>query len=336
MRIENAEVIRDKRVLVRLDLDVPFDSAGKISDLSRITAAIPTINLLKDNAVQVVYCGHRGRPEGKPDENLSLAPLVPMLSEYSQDDISFISDARAIIPADTKFALLENLRFYAGEEANDPAFVIELAKFGDVYVNEAFGVAHRAAASTVGIAKALPSYAGLHLAKEVVELSNVLHNPIQPLVVVIGGAKLETKLPVVEVLEETADAVLLGGLLAKEAKQSGRQFGPNVIIADLTADEKDIDQASVDRFTTILSKAQSVVWNGPLGKFEEAENIAGTRKIAQAIIDSGAYSIVGGGDTIAALSALGLVNDFDFVSVGGGAMLEFLSGQPLPALEALQ
>lgn len=339
MRIVSAQTIVNKRVLVRLDLDVPLNQDGSVSETTRLDAAAQTMELLGQNARQVIYCGHMGRPHGKPETSLSLRTLLPLLEERQGQQIAFedlylAQEHPKELTA--KFVLLENLRFFAGEEENDFLFAKKLANIADIFINEAFGVAHRTAASTVGIAKLLPSYTGLHFSREVVELSTVLHNPIKPFIVILGGAKLETKLPVIEQLKDAAEAVLVGGLLAKELDTNKYSESPNVIVAGLTGNGEDIDEASRERFSKIISKAQMIVWNGPLGKFEEGDNMKGTKAIAEAITASGAYSIVGGGDTLAALRQLGVLESFDFVSVGGGAMLEFLSGQPLPAVQVLE
>lgn len=337
MRIFTPEAIHNKRVLVRLDLDVPISQTWEIEDATRLDAAIPTLQLLIANAQQIIICGHRGRPNGAPDPSLSVKPLIPYLEEQLGESIAF-AETWPETPAlpDGRIIMLENLRFFPGEEQRDHGFIQQLAKTADVFINEAFGVAHRDQSSTVGVVKALPSYAGLHFAKEVVELSTILHNPIPPFIVVLGGAKLETKLPVIHHLGDTAHAVLVGGLLAQEIHETHQVVEPNVVVADLAESGKDIDSASADRFVSIITKAQMVVWNGPLGKVEEPEFMAGTRKVAEAIIASEAYSVVGGGDTLAALHKLELLDRFDFVSVGGGAMLEFLAGQPLPAVMALE
>lgn len=339
MRIVSAQTIVNKRVLVRLDLDVPIGADGIVAETTRVVAAAQTMELLAQNARQVIYCGHMGRPHGKPEPALSLRTLLPLLAEQQGhavtfEDLYLAQEHPKELTA--KFILLENLRFFTGEEENDPTFAKRLANVADIFINEAFGVAHRSAASTVGVAKLLPSYTGLHFAREVVELSTILHNPIKPFVVVLGGAKLETKLPVIEQLKDTAEAILVGGLLARELHEHAKSVPANVVVADLAAHDMDISEASRERFATILSKAQTIVWNGPLGKFEETDKILGTKAVAEAIINSGAYSVVGGGDTLAALGQLGLLESFDFVSVGGGAMMEFLSGQPLPAVEVLE
>lgn len=340
MIIISPEVIVNKRVLVRLDLDLPCDDNGTPTETTRIDVAMPTLQLLKDNAKQVIFCGHLGRPKGKLQATLSLKKLLPLLEERVGSSIAFedlylakeVSDHE---PTD-RFVLLENLRFFAGEEENDPVFSQKLARLADIFINEAFGVAHRTAASTVGVAKLLTAFAGMHFAEEVVELSTILHNPLRPFILVLGGAKLETKLPIITQLTDSAEAILVGGLLAKDLAQAGGTIAENVIVAEMTGDGEDLSQASIDRFTTILSKAQTVVWNGPVGKAEDPKHAAGTKAMAQAIIDSGAYSIVGGGDTLGVLHTLGFLEKFDFVSVGGGAMLAFLSGCELPALAALR
>lgn len=335
MRIVTPEVVNDKRVIVRLDLDIDIDAQGRILDATRVLAAQPLIDLVKQNARQLVFIGHRGRPHGRFDQALSLQPLLPLLSELVGKPVSFQHFPAEQIDSSAPYILLENVRFYPQEEANDLIFAKTLASLGDVFINEAFGTAHRTAASTVGIAQLLPSFAGLHFGREVTELSTMLHNPIPPFVFVIGGAKLETKLPVIESLAEEANAVLVGGLLAKEAPKAPRPLPDNVVLATLRPDGKDIDTQSLERFITIIGKAQSIVWNGPLGKIEDPDGQAGTRAIGKAIIDSGGYSIVGGGDTLGLLHQAGLLDKFDFVSVGGGAMLDFLAGETLPAIAAL-
>lgn len=332
MRIVTEPAIAGKRVLVRLDLDVPIEN-GLPTETVRLDAAKETLELLVGAAQQIILCGHLGRPDGKPDQAFSVKPLQTYLEELIGHKIAF-SDT--LVVGTDKVTLLENLRFYEGEEKNDPQFIQQLASLADVFVFEAFGVAHRDSASTVGVAKTLPSYAGYHVAKEVVELSAVLHNPIVPFVIVLGGAKIETKLPVMLHLEDHAEAILIGGLLAKEVSEQSMKLPENCVVAELREDGLDITKESIERFTNIIAKAQTIVWNGPLGKFEEPTAAEGTKQIAAAIIGSGAYTIVGGGDTVAAVEKYGILDQFDFVSVGGGAMLSYLAGQALPALEILQ
>lgn len=336
MRIVSAEAIRDKRVLVRLDLDMPVNDDGQLTDVSRLTAALPTLQLLKDNAKQVVLCGHMGRPKGQVVDMLSLKQFVPEIEEYAQITVHFQETLDEKPPADKRFVLLENLRFWPGEDDNDAAFVQKLASFGDVYVYEAFGVAHRETASTVGVSKALPSTAGLRVAKEVVELSHLVHSPIEPFVIILGGAKIETKLPVIYHLEDHAQAILIGGLLAKEIADQKLTMPANCVVATIREDGLDIDADSIQKFKNIIKNAQTVAWNGPVGKFEDKGSDIGTNEVAQSIVSSGAYSVIGGGDTLAALHNAGLMDEVDFVSVGGGAMLEFLSGKELPAIKVLQ
>jgi len=244
--------------------------------------------------------------------------------------------------------LLENLRFWPGETTSDPEFARRLASMADVYVNEAFGVCHRKNASVV----ALPSLftdvedpegfhprraAGLHLEEEVNQLTKLIKNPERPFVAIIGGAKIETKVPVIENLAKMADLVLVGGLIAQEIQKlkfKNQKYNSKIKIAQADKDCEDINNESIDKFKQIIATAKTIVWNGPMGVFEEGFE-AGTMAIAKAIVESGAYSIVGGGETTEFLSSKELISKFSFVSVGGGAMLEFLAGKRLPGIEAL-
>lgn len=340
MKVITAENVKNKRVLIRLDLDIPCNDKGEIVDSTRIDAAAQTIALLVHNARQIIFCGHRGRPKGQFDSELSLKPLIPYLRQYVDMPITLF-DYDSFMSGNedrymkNEFILLENLRFFPGEAENDPIFAKKLADLADIFIFEAFGVAHRQEAATVGVTKLLPSFAGLHVAKEVIELSNIIHDPIKPFVIVLGGSKIETKLPVIYHLEDHAEAILVGGLLAKEVKDQKLEMPANCVIADIREDGLDITEESMTRFTNILSKAQTIVWNGPMGKFEDEEAIQGSQEVASAMVNSGAYTVVGGGDTLAALHGFELLDQIDFVSVGGGAMLEFLSGKELPAIKAL-
>ena len=229
--------------------------------------------------------------------------------------------------------LLENLRFWPEEEENNQDFAKTLASFGDAYVNECFAASHRSHASIASIPKFLPAFAGFNLIKEIEELGKILQSPARPLVAIIGGAKLETKLPVIYNLAKVADRVLVGGRLMFEADR--RSLPENVVLAHDDIDAKDIGEGSVQIFREVINQAKMIVWNGPMGVFEEPKYINGTRQLANSVIASGAYSVVGGGDTISALNKFGLTDKIDFISTGGGAMLEFLAGKTLPGIEVL-
>jgi phosphoglycerate kinase len=230
-----------------------------------------------------------------------------------------------------KVVLFENLRFNLGEEENSPEFVQALVKLGDLYVNESFATSHRAHASIVGVPKYRPHFAGLNLLTEIGNLTRVLTNPARPLVVIIGGVKVETKRPVVEYMQAVADEILLGGAFVNESLDQREK----IVLPLDTIEGNDIGAQTLARFKESISQAKTIVWNGPMGKFEDPAFSNGTTAIARAITSSSAFSIVGGGDTISALDQLGLLNQVSFISTGGGAMLEFLSGKSLPGLEAL-
>jgi phosphoglycerate kinase len=232
--------------------------------------------------------------------------------------------------------LLENLHFWSEELEPNLDFAKKLATMADVYINEAFGSCHRNEASMVLLPSLLPHAAGIHLEKEVSELSKLLKDPKRPFVAIVGGAKIETKLPVIENLAKVADSVLVGGKIAKEFQISNFKFPiSNVIVATSAAGDKDIDQKSIDKFGEVIATAKTIVWNGPMGVFEEGFD-KGTKAVAQAIIESGVYSVVGGGETTEFLASEDLLSKFSFVSSGGGAMLEFLAGKELPGIKALE
>lgn len=332
MRVVAPELIQNKRVLLRLDLDVPLKN-GQIEDDTKLLSGMDTLGLCLEFATSVTICGHLGRPEGKEDPNLSVKPIVDWLEQgYGHIQLP---------PG--KLHILENLRFEPGEDAADPEFAKELATHGDFFVFEAFS-SHRPAASTTIVPTLLPHAVGLHFAREVDELMQVRDNPIRPMVAILGGAKVDTKLPVIKAMATKADVVLVGGKLAAEIKQSlppseikGQGIeglGANVMVGKLTEDGFDISDETASAWVNLLKTAKQVVWNGPLGKFED-DKYSNTQKVAQAIIDCGAKSIIGGGDTISAATKYGLADKFTFVSVGGGAMLKLLAEGTLPTMEAL-
>jgi len=346
--------VRDKTVFLRADLDVPVVN-GEIEDDSRLVSAIPTIEYLLRQNAKIVIGGHLGRPNGI-DKNLSLEPIAKWFG-IKYKVLSIKQGARGEFAGweiGENIFLLENLRFYEGEEKNDPEFSKKLAGLADIYVNEAFANSHRNHASVAGVPKYLPHCAGLHLQQEIEVLSKVLENPERPLVVVIGGAKLETKIPLVESMHRIADYVLVGGKLANETrtlikmqheKLEGRKSA--LLIADLNADQTDVTEKSVENFLQIIGLAKTVVWNGPIGKISEdkaemAESEIGSRKLAEGLVKSSAYIVIGGGDTVGFLGKACFLDNFAcmpksrcLLSTGGGAMLSFLSGEKLPGIEAL-
>ena len=343
-KIKDAD-IKNKMVLLRADLDVPLAN-GKISDDMRLQASVETIRYLLGEAKTVIIIGHLGRPDGK-DDKFSLKPVAEWIFKQFklQNSELRIKDIEGLMGWEItdKLILLENLRFYKEEEKNDLDFSQKLASLAEIYVNDAFASSHRVHASIVGITKYLPSFAGLRLEKEVQELSKVLENPKRPLVVIIGGAKIETKLPLVEKMHHFADYVLVGGEIAENDKvllkvQHEKITGRKsiLLVADLMGDNKDITIKSAENFLQVCQDAGCVVWNGPMGQVENENYQAGTEILAKGLSSSNSYKIVGGGDTIAYLKKINLLEKFDFVSTGGGAMLEFLAGVKLPGVVVLK
>ncbi len=347
--------VSNKRVLLRVDFNVPIQE-GNVTDDTRITAAVPTIKLLLERGAHVVLLTHLGRPDGKVVEELRTAPLAKQLAQYVQGDIE----------------MLENLRFDAREEANDEGFAKELASKGDIFVNDAFAVSHRAHASTVGITKFLPSYAGLLMEKEVEHLSKAL-TPPQGAIAILGGAKLETKVPLLTKMVSIYSTLLIGGAIANELlKARGSRVGsvvssatppPEAIITnpkivlptDLVVENQsthtkrtaaigdivdgeigfDIGEATVQEWVKRISQASFVLWNGPTGLYEQGYS-SGTNAIAEALATSGVSAVVGGGNTIEAVSKFTFDPQKVFLSTGGGAMLEFLAQGTLPGIEPLK
>ncbi|EKD85801.1 MAG: hypothetical protein ACD_37C00606G0001 [uncultured bacterium] len=339
-KIQDAD-IRDKKVLLRADLDVVIED-HKITDDSRLKASLETLKFLNDNAEEIVIIGHLGRPERK-EEKYGLKVVANWYANNFQLAISNFQlndfDAWKVGP---NIILLENLRFDSREEENDQEFAKKLASLADIYINDAFASSHRVHASIVGITKFLPSFAGLHLQKEIEELSKIIEQPMRPLTIIVGGAKIETKLPLVEKMHQFADYVLVGGEIAENVGVLAKVAHENLVgkksilfVADLTSDNKDITEVSIQNFTQVINSSKTVVWNGPLGEVEKCFDL-GTREIAKAIANCSAYTIVGGGDTVAFLKKEDLLSKFSFVSTGGGAMLEFLTGEELPGIEVLK
>lgn len=324
MQTVTAELVSSKKVLLRLDLDVPLRQAqGKlvVEDDFRLKAGLETLKLCLENASEVIILGHIGRPSGE-DPKYSVAPIYEWLKQNGvAEDL-----------ASGKLELLENLRFEKGEEEANLNYAKELAGYGNFFVNEAFGAYHPSASTTV-LPTLLPHAVGLHFQKEVEKLTKVKENPHRPLVIIIGGAKVEEKLPFINEIAQIADQVLVGGKIASTASD----FAANILIGKLTSDGLDITEETVQQWQEIIKAAGMIVWNGPMGKIEEGK-IQGTKGVAEAIASSWAEVIVGGGDTVGFLAKSGMLEKFEhqaFVSTGGGAMLEFISQGILPTIEAL-
>ena len=321
--------VSGKRVLVRLDLDCEPDP----NDL-RIKASEETLNYLKEKNSQIIILAHRGRPTGDRDRDrdLSLGPFQKIFDKWGAK-------------------VEENLRFDPGEEANDPKFVRKLASLGDIYhgvassayVNEAFGNSHREHASIVSLPKLLPHAAGLRFEKEIENLSRVFDNPKRPVIFIVGGSKKD-KLDCIEDLKNIADKILIGGRLPDYLRDTGyslpvRQAGildTKILVANLLPDKEDINPNSMEKFEIEIEKAGTIVLAGPMGKYEDEGHGQGTERIFKAVANSPAFKIAGGGDTVKILQALSAVEGFDWISVGGGAMLEFLAKRTLPGIKALE
>jgi phosphoglycerate kinase len=385
--VDQADV-RGKRVLVRNDFNVPLDD-GKVTDDLRVRASVPTLRWLVEHGAKVVSCSHLGRPKGRRDERYSLAPVVPVLAAHLGRDVAFVDDvvgdkaqraARDL--GDGEVLLLENLRFEPGEEANDPAFADRLAALGERYVNDAFGAAHRAHASVVGVAERLPAYAGFLLNKEVKELSKLLEGPDRPFVAVLGGSKVSDKLGVLDNLLGRVDTLVIGGgmcftfiaaqggeigdslferdqvdsvreLLVRADREGKRVLLPtDVVVAnDFSEDAEhrtvpadrieqgwrgmDIGPETARAFAAEVRQAATVFWNGPMGVFEWEPFAAGTKAVAEAVAECEGFTVVGGGDSAAALAKLGLADKVDHLSTGGGASLEMLEGKTLPGVAVI-
>ena len=330
-----------KRVLVRCDFNVPLSPEGKISDDFRIKKTLPTIKYLIKKKAKVILISHLGRPKGR-QEKYSLKPVAKKLERLLKKKVKFLPDyvgpevEKEIEKMKEKdIILLENLRFHKEGEGNDENFARKLSKLGDIFINDAFSASHRAHASIVGIPKFLISGAGFLLEKEVKVLSQIIENPKRPLVVIIGGSKAKDKARVIDKFLEIADWILIGNLIFKEIKEKIKGIEK---IASPFLDEKalDLDKKTIENFKEKISLAKTIFWSGPLGKIEEKKYQKGTREITKSIIEGKAFSVVGGGDTIEFLNKIGILERFNYVSVGGGAMLKFLAGEKLPGIEALK
>jgi len=340
--VETADV-SGKRVLVRADLNVPL-AEGDVADDTRIRAALPTLQWLLDHgASEVVVCSHLGRPNSPADRaKLSIAPVADRL--------------RSLLP-DGRIRLLENTRFNPGETSNDSDYARELAEGMDLFVNDAFGSAHRAHSSTEAVAHLLPAYAGLLLLAELEHLGRLLGKVEHPFVIVAGGAKVDDKLAVLENLGGRADNVLIGGKMAEQVRDHNPLSFPvelpiDVVAANAFAEDAearvatidaiptgwlglDIGPATSEAFGALVREARTIFWNGPMGVFEWSRFAAGTRAVAEAVADADAYSVVGGGDSVRAIQELGLADRISWVSTGGGASLELLEGRDLPGVAAI-
>lgn len=338
--------VRGKRVLVRCDYNVPLDEGGNILDDSRIRETLPTIKYLLENEAKVILMSHLGRPDGEVKEDLRMLPVKERLSQLLGLPIAMAPDCVGLetekMAAEMKVGdilLLENLRFHKEEKENDQEFAKNLAKLGDIYINDAFAACHRDHASVTSLARLLPSAAGFSLEKEITTLEKMMENPEKPLVVLIGGKKIETKVKFINKISEIADFVLVSGVIKKEMDEKGTILShKEKVVQPVDEDEggKDIGPKTIELFKEKISQAKTVFWNGPFGKIEEERFCRGTEEIAKAIIKSKAFSVVGGGETVDFITKINLLSKFSHVSTGGGAMLTFLAGDEMPGIEVLK
>jgi len=389
--VEDVDVA-GKRVLVRVDFNVPQEETGAITDDRRIRAALPTIQYLVGKGARVILASHLGRPKGGPTPKFSLKPVAERLAQLLGQPVPLAPDSigpevKTLVDGlkDGEVLLLENVRFYPEEEKNDPEYAAKLASLAEVYVNDAFGTAHRAHASTEGVAHHLPAVAGFLLKKELDYLGNTVEDPARPFVAILGGAKVKDKIPVIESLLPKVDTlIVVGGMAYTFFKAQGLEIGKSLLdtnslefvkkvqaeagdklmlpvdvvvtdgnpfdggdanlttkvvsVREIPADWEgaDIGPATLKAISAVLQGAKTVIWNGPAGIFEFAKFAEGTKGIAQALADSSAITIVGGGDSAAAVEKLGFADQMTHISTGGGASLEFLEGKELPGVAALQ
>lgn len=382
--------VQGKRVFVRVDFNVPMDDQQNITDDTRIRAALPTISFLAAKGAKIILASHLGRPKGKVNPKYSLAPVAGRLGELLHKEILMAKDcigpeveAQVNSLQNGQIILLENVRFYAEEEENKPEFAQKLAAVADIYVNDAFGTAHRAHASTAGIARYIPAYAGFLMKKEVDVMGKALENPARPFVAIIGGAKVSDKIAVIENLLQKVDTLIIGGGmantflraqgyevgkslveedkvgLARELLVKAQTAGVNLLlpgdvvvakefsaqaqtrivkVSEIQADDLacDIGPASAEKFAQAITPAGTVIWNGPMGVFEMEPFAGGTERIARAMAACQGVTIVGGGDSVAAVEKVGVAEKLTHISTGGGASLEFLEGKILPGVAALK
>ena len=391
--IEALQDIRGKKVLVRVDFNVPLDDKQNITDANRIRAALPTIKYLSDKGGRVILVSHLGRPKAGPDDKMRMGPVAKKLSALFGKPVNYVKDcigpeveAAVAKLKDGDILLLENVRFYKEEEKNDHEFARKLAALADIYVNDAFGTAHRAHASTEGVAKYLKGYAGFLMEKEIKFLGQLLENPARPFVAILGGAKISGKIEVIENLLSKVDTLIVGGGMAYTFfKARGVEVGKSIVEADKVGLAKEILKKAIDRgvpfmlpidhvvadkfdaqansqivtragippewqgvdigpdtitkFGHAIKKAKTIFWNGPMGVFEFEKFAKGTIAIAKMVAEAtqrGAISVIGGGDSVAAVEQAGLADKMTHISTGGGASLEFVEGKVLPGIACLQ
>lgn len=383
--------VKGKKVIVRCDFNVPMKD-GKITDDIRIVSALPTIKYLLDNNAKVILMSHLGRPDKCYDAKYSLKPVATRLSELLKQDVKLAEDENVVgenakrLVSDMKekdVVLLENVRFVAGETKNDPTFAKELSSLADIFVNDAFGTAHRAHSSTAGIADYIPAVMGFLIEKEVSIMGKALENPERPFVAILGGSKVSDKISVIENLITKVDTLVIGGAMAYTfLKSQGKAIGTSRVEEDKlelaktliekadkagvklllpvdhvvakefdanadshnTVDENiedgfmglDIGEKTVKLYCDVIAKSKTVIWNGPMGVFEMPKFAVGTKALAQALSETDAVSIIGGGDSAAAVEQLGFADKMTHISTGGGASLEFLEGKVLPGIDVLQ
>ena len=381
--------VKGKKVLVRCDFNVPLDENKNITDENRIVGALPTIKYLIENGAKVILCSHMGRPKGEFNMKYSLAPVAKRLSEKLGKEVvlatDVVGDSAKALTANMKdgdVVLLENVRFHKEEEKNDPAFAKQLADLADIFVNDAFGTAHRAHASTAGVAAYIPAVCGFLIQKEIEIMGGALSNPVRPFVAILGGAKVSDKIGVIENLLDKVDVLIVGGGMAYTFfKAQGNNIGTSICEADKVelaasllkkaeakgvklllpvdtvvatefkadAESKvvasteipdgwmglDIGPKTIEEFSNVLASAKTVIWNGPMGVFEFEKFATGTKKVAEAVANVNGTTIIGGGDSAAAVEQLGYADKMTHISTGGGASLEFLEGIVLPGIDCL-
>lgn len=382
--------LKGKKVLVRVDFNVPLNEKREVTDDTRIVMSLPTIRFLLEQGARVILVSHLGRPKGGPKDELKMNPVALKLEQLLGYKVQKADDCIGESVAqmanklkDGEVLLLENVRFYPQEEANDHEFARSLASLADIYVNDAFGTAHRAHASTAGVAAFLPAYAGFLMEKELESLGEKLNHPVRPFLAILGGAKVSSKIDVIQKLIEKVDVLLIGGGMSYTfIKALGYEVGTSLLeesmieeakkIMDMAKEKKvnfilpddfivaaegkegvptqvvawnqipanmggfDIGPKTIEKFGQAIMKAKTIFWNGPVGLFEVKSFSTGTVEIAKKVAQSGAVSVVGGGDTIAAINQAGVANAITHISTGGGASLEFVEGRKLPGVEVLQ